>query len=213
MSEEFPEDVFAGERELIESQVHPDPIVQFARWLGDAEATGIELPNAMTLATASPHARPSARNVLLRGFDARGFVFFTNYESRKASELEANPHAALVFYWKELERQVCVTGSVERATRDESAAYFASRPEGARLAAWTSRQSRPVASREELEERYQETAERFRGDEVPLPPFWGGFRLVPDTIEFWQGRTHRLHDRLRYTRQPDGAWLVERLWP
>lgn len=213
MSDKSKDDLSTPERALDEADIDRDPIEQFRRWLGAAEGAGIPLPNAMTLATSTPNGRPSARNVLLRGVDSRGFVFFTNYESRKAGELEGNPRAALVFLWRELERQVCVEGTVERTTEEESANYFATRPDGARLAAWTSEQSRVLASRAALEARYGEVEAEFRGADVPLPPFWGGFRLTPDSIEFWQGRSHRLHDRLRYARGPEGAWVVQRLWP
>lgn len=213
MTEGLPELAFPADRPLLERELDPDPFAQFRTWLEEAEAADIRFPNAMTLATATPEGRPSARNVLLRGFDERGFTFFTNYESRKGRQLDANPHAALVFLWKELERQVCVTGVVERTSAEESADYFATRPEGARLAAWTSAQSRVLESREALEERYLEMEERFRGREITLPAHWGGFRLSPDAIEFWQGRLHRLHDRMRYSRQAGGGWRIERLWP
>ena len=151
--------------------------------------------------------------VLLKEIDDRGLVFYTNYESRKGRELAANPRAAMAFYWRELERQVCVTGTIERTTREESEAYFRTRPREARLGAWASRQSAVAASREELDDRYREIEQRYPGEDIPLPPHWGGFRLLPDTIEFWKGREHRLHDRIRYTRRPDGAWTIERLYP
>jgi len=190
-----------------------DPIAQFRIWLEDARTAGIQFPETMALATADPEGRPSVRHVLLRGLDQRGFVFYTSYESRKGRELAGNPWAALAFYWRELERQVCVTGTVERTTREESEAYFRTRPREARLGAWASRQSAVAASREELDDRYREIEQRFPGEDIPLPPHWGGFRLLPDTIEFWKGREHRLHDRIRYTRRPDGAWTIERLYP
>lgn len=203
-----------GTREaLSQRDLDPDPIAQFRVWLEEARAAGIVFPETMALATADADGRPSVRHVLLRGLDERGFVFYTNYESRKSRELADNPRAALAFYWRELERQVCVTGTVERTTRDESEAYFQTRPREARLGAWASRQSEVAASREELDERYREMEERFPGDDVPLPPHWGGFRLSPDTVEFWKGREHRLHDRIRYARRPDGAWIIERLYP
>lgn len=164
------------------------------------------------LATASPRFAPSARAVILRGFDARGFVFFTNYGSPKARDLEANPVATLVFLWPELHRQVRLTGRVERVSRVESEAYFRARPPGHRLGAWASPQSRVIKSRRELEQAFEEARARFPGDDIPLPPFWGGFRVVPDVLEFWEGRENRLHDRVRYTRHPDG-WLIERLAP
>jgi pyridoxamine 5'-phosphate oxidase len=198
---------------LCERDLDADPIAQFRLWLEDARAAGIALPEAMALATASAEGRPTVRHVLLRGLDDRGFVFFTNHESRKGRQLAENPRAALAFLWKELERQVCVTGVVERTGRDESEAYFRTRPREARLAAWTSRQSEVAGSREELEARYRQMQERFPGEDVPLPPHWGGFRLTPETVEFWKGREHRLHDRLRYVRRPEGGWSIERLYP
>ncbi len=200
------------DRGVFERDLDPDPIVGFSLWLDEARAAGTAFPEAMTLATAAADGRPSARTVLLRGLDKRGFVFFTNYFSRKGSQLGENPDAALVFLWKELDRQVCVTGTVERTSREESEAYFRTRPREARLGAWASEQSRVVASREALDLAWQETDARFPGEDVPLPPHWGGFRLAPQTIEFWKGREHRLHDRLRFTRIGDG-WSLERLWP
>jgi pyridoxamine 5'-phosphate oxidase len=197
---------------LSERDLDPDPIVQVARWLEDARVAGLLLPDAITLATADADGRPSARSVLLRGLDERGFVFFTNYESRKAREIGENPRAAIVLLWKELERQVCVSGDVERTSLEESESYFRARPREARLGAWASMQSRPVGSREELDEAYRAAERRFV-DDIPLPPHWGGFRLVPDAIELWKGRLHRLHDRFRYTRLPDGSWIRVRLWP
>jgi pyridoxamine 5'-phosphate oxidase len=167
----------------------------------------------MTLATATPLGRPSARMVLLRGADERGFSFFTNYESRKARELEANPYAALVFFWHELERQVRIEGRVERVSPDESDRYFHSRPRGARIGAWASPQSQVIAGREVLESRYSESENRHPDETIPRPANWGGYRLIPDSIEFWQGRPNRLHDRLRYTLRPGRSWLIERLAP
>ena len=169
--------------------------------------------NAMVLATADPTGQPSARTVLRKGVDARGLIFFTNYDSRKGRELAANPHASLVFYWSELERQVCISGTVSKLPPEESEAYFRSRPKGSRLAAWASDQSSVVASRRVLEDKWQQMAARFPGDDVPLPPHWGGYVLAPERMEFWQGRQNRLHDRFCYTRQPDGSWRLERLAP
>jgi pyridoxamine 5'-phosphate oxidase len=167
----------------------------------------------MVLATADYQGRPSARTVLLKGIDARGFTFFTNYDSRKGRELAENPRAALVFFWPGLERQVLVSGEVTRLTAEESERYFRSRPLGSRIAAWASNQSAPVPDRATLEERWRETAARFPGDDVPLPPNWGGFLLAPSRIEFWQGRANRLHDRFSYTREAGGEWRIERLAP
>lgn len=191
-----------------------DPIQAFERWYADAEAAGLFLPEAACLATSTPDGAPSARMVLLKAVDERGFVFFTNYESRKSFELEANPRAALLFHWATLERQVRVEGSVERIPHEESVAYFATRDRGSQIGAWASRQSRPLADRDELEAAYQEVESRFEGEEVPLPPFWGGYRVVPDVIEFWQGRASRLHDRVRFERTGRGvAWRGSRLYP
>jgi pyridoxamine 5'-phosphate oxidase len=203
----------ASDEPLDERDLDHDPLVQMVRWLDDVRAAGIAFPEAMTLATADRDGRPSARSVLLRGLDARGFVFFTNRESRKGLELAANPRAALVFLWKDLERQVCVTGHVGPTSLEESEAYFRTRPREARIGAWASMQSRPVGSREELDAAYREIDRRFPDEDVPLPPFWGGYRLVPDAIEFWKGRLHRLHDRFRYERRAGGGWDRTRLWP
>ena len=197
---------------LAESDANPDPIAQFRRWFDDALAAGLREPNAMTLATATPDGRPSARVVLLKGFDERGFVFYTNYEGRKARELEVNPYCALVFYWGELERQVRVEGRASRVPDGESDAYFEGRPRGSQLGAWVSEQSRPVRDRGALEDRLRELVAEYEGREVPRPPFWGGYRVEPETIEFWQGRENRLHDRLIY-RRSDGLWRRERLQP
>ena len=200
-------------QELLESNVDADPIKQFAKWFGEAEAAGLKLPNAMTLATATKDGEPSARMVLLKGFDDEGFVFFTNYGSRKGRELDENPRAALVFYWTEFDRQVRITGSVEKVSRAESENYFHTRPVDSQLGAWVSKQSRVIGSREILEEKMRELMAQYEGGEVPLPPYWGGYRLAPASIEFWQNRMGRLHDRLRYTLQQDGEWLLERLAP
>lgn len=198
---------------LREGEAAADPIEQFARWYGDAVAAKIALPEAMTLATASRDGAPSARMVLLKGVDARGFVFFTNYESQKGRELEANPRAALVFHWPELHRQVRVTGTVARVSPEESDQYFQSRPAGSRLGTIASAQSRVIPDRAALERRYAELAAAYPSDEIPRPAYWGGFRVTPETIEFWQGRANRLHDRLRYGRRLASAWVIERLAP
>jgi pyridoxamine 5'-phosphate oxidase len=189
-----------------------DPIAVFAAWLREAEEAGVEVPEAMTLATADSEGAPSARMVLLKGVDQDGFVFFSGYVSRKARELESNPRAALVFYWRPLGKQVRVEGRVERVAEAESAAYFATRPRGSQIAAWASQQSEPLASREELDRRYAELVGEHERRDVPLPPHWGGFRLRPDAIEFWQHRDNRLHDRIRYTRAREG-WRSELLSP
>lgn len=197
---------------LDEATADSDPIRQFIAWLDAARSAGIRNAEAMALATAGADGAPSARFVLLKGADAAGFVFYTNLESRKALELLANPRAALVFYWVELGRQVRVEGRIEPATREEARAYFDTRPRPSRLGAWASPQSRPILDRATLDERLSELEQRFPGEDVPLPEFWGGFRLVPATIEFWEHRENRLHDRLRYRRIADG-WTVERLAP
>jgi pyridoxamine 5'-phosphate oxidase len=194
------------------STVSQLPIQLLGSWLDEARAAGIPQPDAMTLATASADGAPSARIVLLRGLDDRGVVFYTNSESRKGRELLANPRAALVVHWEPLGRQVRVEGSVERVDDEESDAYFASRPLPSRLGAWASDQSRPIESREELMQRYAETAERFGDGPIPRPPHWYGFRVVPDAIEFWEHGAHRLHDRMRYTRA-GSSWIAERLAP
>jgi pyridoxamine 5'-phosphate oxidase len=197
---------------LLEEEVDPDPIRQFVVWFDEASQSGAAESNAMALATAAPDGRPSVRMVLLRGVDERGFAFFTNYESRKARELEANRQAALVFFWHELERQVRVEGRVERVSGEESDLYFQSRPKGARIGAWASPQSEVVASRGVLDARFDVLESLYPEEAIPRPANWGGYRLVPESIELWQGRPNRLHDRLRYTRQERG-WLIERLAP
>jgi pyridoxamine 5'-phosphate oxidase len=197
---------------LSETDVAGDPIIQFSRWFADALNAGIVEPNAMTLATVDEAGLPNARMVLLRAADERGFSFFTNYTSTKGQELAACSHAALVFYWRELNRQARIRGKVEKVTPAESAEYFASRPRGSQIAAWASRQSQPVPGRQALEEAVAALETRFAGSEVPLPEFWGGYRVIPDTIEFWQGRPNRLHDRIRYQRH-NGGWTRQRLSP
>ena len=201
-----------GAAGLSEGDLAADPIEQLRAWLDRAREVYPEEYTSMTLATADREGRPSARVVLLKGLDERGLVFYTNYESRKGRELEENPRAALVFYWPAFDRQVRIEGTVERASREESEAYFISRPLGSRLGAWASPQSRPIPGREELERRLREAGERF-GEEVPLPESWGGYRVRPETVEFWQGRPSRLHDRLRYSLSPGGGWAIERLAP
>jgi pyridoxamine 5'-phosphate oxidase len=206
---------FHEDRPLDREDLLDDPIAQFNRWLDAAERAGVSLPNAMALATADAGGRPSVRHVLLRGLDDRGFSFFTNRESRKGRQLAENPHAGLVFLWKELDRQVNVTGVAASLPDDESDAYFATRPRDARIGAWASPQSAVLAGREELDERVRAAEERFAGGDVPRPAHWGGYLVRPETIEFWQGRAHRLHDRFRYTREESapGGWRIERLSP
>jgi len=197
---------------LHEADVDRDPIAQFHAWFENVVDSGLHEPNAMILATATRDGRPSARTVLLKGYDQRGFVFYTNYEGRKAGELETNPLCALLFYWGELERQVRIEGRASRLPGEESDSYFASRPRGSRLGAWASQQSRPVENRNILEERVRALETEYEGREIPRPPFWGGYRVEPETIEFWQGRENRLHDRLVYSRRKEG-WNIARLQP
>jgi pyridoxamine 5'-phosphate oxidase len=196
---------------LHESDLAPDPTTMFRSWIADAAASGMHEPNAMVLATASAEGVPSSRMVLLKGLDEKGFRFFANLGSRKGSELAANPRCSLLFPWHPLERQIRVDGVAEELSRADVAAYFATRPRGAQLGAWASHQSRPVGSREELDEAFAAVEARFP-DEVPLPDWWGGYVVVPDVVEFWQGRPGRMHDRLVYRREDDG-WRTERLAP
>jgi pyridoxamine 5'-phosphate oxidase len=198
---------------LLESEVDPNPISQFEKWFAEVQAAGLNEPNAMTLATVSPDGQPSARIVLLKGLDESGFVFYGNYGSRKGRELSQNPHAALVFYWAELERQVRVTGRVERTSRAQSERYFHSRPRGSQLGAFASQQSAVIDGRAELETIVAQLEAEYESTQIPLPRSWGGFRLKPLEIEFWQGRPSRLHDRIRYRKQADGRWIIERLAP
>jgi len=198
---------------LHRAELDPDPIKQFAIWFGQAVAAELPDVNAMSLATATPDGKPSVRIVLLKDLSERGFSFFTNYASEKGRHLEENPHAALVLFWVQLERQIRINGRVERTSREESQAYFHSRPRGSQLSAWSSRQSEVVDARRMLDARYAKMAERYAEGEVPLPPHWGGYRVLPERMEFWQGRANRLHDRFRYSRQQDGSWLIERLAP
>ena len=198
---------------LSESDLAMDPITQFQKWLHDAMAAQLAEPNAMILATVAPDGQPSTRTVLLKALDARGFSFFTNYESRKARELAANPRASLTFPWHALERQVNIEGRVSKLPRTEAEAYFKLRPRDSRLGAWASNQSQVLPGRDALEARMKQLAAQYPGEDIPPPPHWGGYVLAPERIEFWQGRPSRLHDRLRYSRQPNGGWKIERLSP
>jgi pyridoxamine 5'-phosphate oxidase len=198
---------------LHEDDISPNPFQQFGVWFNQALSTQLPEPNAMTVATATPDGQPSARVVLLKNFDERGFVFYTNYQSHKGLELTQNPQAALVFWWAELERQVRICGRVERVSDTESDEYFHSRPLNSRLGAWASEQSQAIASREVLEQRFHKLQSEYENQEIPRPPHWGGFLVIPREIEFWQGRTSRLHDRLRYTLLDNGNWQIQRLSP
>jgi pyridoxamine 5'-phosphate oxidase len=198
---------------LLEKDLARDPFRQFDKWFQEAEAAKLVEPNAMTLATATKDGRPSARTVLLKGVDGRGFVFYTNYESRKGRELAENARASLLLPWIALERQVIVEGIVSKISREESAAYFHSRPRASQLGAWVSQQSSIITGRAVLEDAMKLLEKKHAGAEIPLPPAWGGYRVVPETVEFWQGRRSRLHDRLRYRREAGGEWIVERLAP
>lgn len=202
-----------SKHKLLESDLAADPIVQFQRWLDDVQAANVIDWQAMSLATATRDGRPSVRVVYLRGWDDRGFLFYTNYDSRKGCELADNPRAAAVLYWKELERQVRIEGTVIHASDAESDTYFAGRPRESCLGAWASLQSQPLADRETLERRTAEFEAKFAGGPIPRPPNWGGYRLIAESVEFWQGGVARLHDRLIYHRQPDGAWRLQRLFP
>ncbi|MDW7982627.1 MAG: pyridoxamine 5'-phosphate oxidase [Thermomicrobium sp.] len=201
------------DRPLRRRDLERDPLAQFLRWYREAEEAGLRYPNAMALATATRDGHPAVRMVLLRGVDEHGFVFYTNLESRKGRELEENPRAALLFYWEPLDRQVRIEGSVAQVSEAEADEYFATRPYGSQVSAWASRQSEPIASREELEARHAAFAARFPEGRVPRPPYWSGFRVRPDRYEFWQGRPDRLHDRFRYERGSDGSWSIVRLQP
>jgi pyridoxamine 5'-phosphate oxidase len=199
---------------LSRADLHHDPIEQFATWFSTAVSSELTDANAICLATATPDGKPTTRIVLLKGFDQRGFVFFTNYHSKKGRELDSNPRAAFSVYWAHLQRQICVSGGVEKTSREESRIYFQGRPRGSKLGAWVSHQSEVIDARRILDARLAEMSERFAGqDDIELPPHWGGYRIVPATIEFWQGRANRLHDRFRYTRQSDDSWAIERLAP
>ena len=195
------------------SDVNPNPFIQFKQWFDQALTAQLPEPNAMTVATVTPDGKPRARMVLLKGFDERGFVFYTNYNSQKGQELAQNPQASLVFWWAELERQVRICGRTEKASESESDEYFYSRPLNSRLGAWASNQSEVIQSREVLEQRMQELQIKYQNQDVKRPPHWGGLRVIPTEIEFWQGRSNRLHDRLLYTRLDDGSWKIVRLSP
>ncbi len=198
---------------LDESHVTSDPLKQFSIWMEQAIAAGVLEPTAMALATVDSTGHPSVRTVLLKGVDSRGFTFFTNYESRKGLELASNPRVSVSFHWAEVQRQVCARGLVSKVSAQESEDYFRSRPHGSRLAAWVSRQSSVLSGRAELEQRLEEVKRRFPGEDVPLPPHWGGYVIRLESIEFWQGRSSRLHDRLCYTRDSGGGWKLNRLSP
>lgn len=202
-----------GKMGLSELDLNPDPIKQFESWFTEAANAEILEPNAFTLSTVSALGKPSSRIVLLRNFDYRGFTFYTNYDSRKGSDIAANPNVAMNFFWADLERQIRINGIAERISTLESIDYFKSRPRASQIGAWASDQSKELASRELLEARIAEIEKQFAGKDVEKPPFWGGFCIKPETIEFWQGRPSRLHDRLRYTRIPNAEWKIERLNP
>jgi len=197
---------------LLESDVDTDPFRQFSIWFEQAKNAGIMEPNAMSHATVSPEGQPSIRIVLLKGVDEKGFIFFTNYESRKGKDMELNPKTSLLFFWGELERQLRIEGTIEKISTESSKAYFDSRPEGSRVGAWSSNQSEIVSSRDVLEYRFDENLKRFAGKDIPMPDYWGGYRLIPTMVEFWQGRGSRMHDRIRF-RLADGNWVIDRLSP
>lgn len=201
-----------GSRALSSKELNPDPYKQFQLWFHDAQQHCPLEPHAMTLATASSKGRPSSRTVLLKGVGDHGFVFFTNYDSRKGREIATNPFASLTFFWREVERQVIIEGRVEKIAPEESDAYFQSRPRSSQLSAWASQQGQPLESRQELEDRYKDAERRFKDAPIPRPSFWGGFRLLPDRLEFWQGRRNRLHDRFQYVWM-GGKWEITRLAP
>lgn len=202
-----------SQRGLRRAELDPDPIVQFNRWLAEALQQQIPEPNAMVLSTVDPAGQPWSRTVLLKVCDARGFAFFTNYESAKGAQLAANPRSALTFLWVPMERQVSIAGTITKTSREESEQYFHSRPTSSQLGAWASSQSASIADRAELEKQFADAREKYGEMAIPLPPHWGGYTIAPHTIEFWQGRRSRLHDRLRYVKQPGGAWKIERLAP
>lgn len=214
-----PKDLYANMRQeyeqskLLETEATAEPFTLFQRWFDEALGADIREPNAMTLATVDVRGRPAARIVLLKEANSQGFVFYTNIESRKASELQNHPYAALVFWWDAIEKQVRVEGSIEQVSDQEADAYFALRPRKSQLGAWASNQSQPIENRDALEARMREADERFAGQEIPRPPFWSGYRLIPDALEFWQGRRSRLHDRLFYQRNEEGGWTIQRLCP
>jgi pyridoxamine 5'-phosphate oxidase len=198
---------------LDQADLEADPFEQFAAWFGEACQSAVIEPNAMSLATVSSDGRPLVRTVLLKSYDSRGFVFFTNLESRKARQIKENPNVSLLFPWLALERQVIISGTAEKIPPSEAFSYFLTRPRGSQLGAWVSRQSSVISSRKIIEMQWEEMKRKFAGGEVPLPSWWGGFRVAPREIEFWQGRASRLHDRFLYTRSTDGAWTTERLAP
>lgn len=200
-------------QQLNKKDAHPNPFEQFTLWFDQAVAAKLPEPNAMTLATATSDGKPSARMVLLKGYDERGFVFYTNYKSRKGQQLLANPWGAIAFWWTQLERQVRIEGQIEQVSAEESDAYFHSRPQDSQLGAWASEQSQVIDSREVLEQRLQQLKKEYETKTIPRPPHWGGFRLIPVAIEFWQGRPSRLHDRLLYQRTEEGSWMIQRLSP